>query len=44
MSDTTASTRFIQITTSVHGNGEIMLYALDEPARCGPSMTRRDSG
>ena len=30
ISDTTASTRFIQITTSVHGNGEILLYALDE--------------
>jgi hypothetical protein len=25
-----ANTRFIQITTSVHGNGEILLYALDE--------------
>ena len=29
MSDTTASARFSQITTSVHGKGEIVLDALD---------------
>ena len=35
MSDTTASTRFSPITTSVHGKGEIVLDALDERGDVG---------
>jgi hypothetical protein len=35
MSETTASTRFSPITTSVYGKGEIVLDALDERGDVG---------